>query len=60
MAEDALCNDPCGMEPMGCINCPEIGRAEPPDGFDQDGYYEEIFDRFEDDCEPEEEEIDEE
>lgn len=27
MYEDAACNNPCGMEPMGCVTCAEIGRG---------------------------------
>lgn len=26
--EDAGCSRPCGMEPMGCSNCPSLGWSE--------------------------------
>ena len=54
MYEDALCNNPCGQEPLGCANCPEIGRAEPSlEFYNQDDYYDYIAytDDYEDEIE---------
>ena len=28
MPEDAMCFIPCGLEPMGCVSCDQIGRCD--------------------------------
>lgn len=35
MYEDAACSRPCGMEPMGCANCPEVTGERSEDAYMQ-------------------------
>ena len=28
MPEDAMCFIPCGLEPVGCVSCDQIGRCD--------------------------------
>lgn len=43
MYEDAGCAYPCGMEPMGCPGCEDLGRTTPPKT--KEDYYQEIKER---------------
>lgn len=44
--EDAGCVNPCGMEPMGCRTCPELGNTGRP--HDKD-YFLDLMERLGDD-----------
>lgn len=33
VAEDALCNIPCGEEPFGCADCPNAGDYDRPESM---------------------------
>ena len=49
--EDALCSNPCGLEPMGCMDCVEVTGVSISELYQHNLTYDEDLDDYRDELE---------